>query len=380
MLMVFGLVFVLPFAHAENTCEPRLRAVFDVGSGTIKMNLSEVEVCAREVRLRRLLDDQASAPSGLEAGKHKTGELSDASMSETLQAVRMLKRAAFTMAKRKAPQYGSIDFAAAGTHAVRTAKNAAAFARKMEAAGVPLMTLSQDEEARLGFEGAKTRKEDLCKEDPPLVWDVGSGSMQWTWDESRKTKPLGVDLGAEGFKMRLIQELGLPGRSPDGCSVPEPTPNPLQEKNVDKARHFARHEAAKRMRPLQQKLALRPGKTCVIGIGGVHTKAVEAQITRHWDKIAACACGTKPACSHTVHRFTRQEVECLEHYLSSKTDCDPEIKGPYSTTSVSNLFLIDGFMRHLGIEEIHTANVNMTHQLVLDRRRLRFKTSSIPKN
>ncbi|NJL25170.1 MAG: hypothetical protein HC902_08325 [Calothrix sp. SM1_5_4] len=70
--IVFSLIFLATPLFA-NDCDRRLRAVFDVGSGSTKMNLAEVEICSGKVRVLRTLDDQSSLDVPLEAGKDAQG-------------------------------------------------------------------------------------------------------------------------------------------------------------------------------------------------------------------------------------------------------------------------------------------------------------------
>lgn len=362
------------FAVADE-CQPRLRAILDVGSGSTKLNLSEVDVCPDGVHLRRTLDDQTSLDVPLEANKDQDGNIKESGVQQLLTALKKLKEVSFQKAKEEAPNLHEIEFAAVGTHAFRTAKNQATIAQQVAALGIPMVALTQKQEAQAGFEGVQAKGVPICAGKKLLVWDVGGGSMEWTLLSHDKNHSLvtGLPLGAESFKSKLITKLKL--ERPTKCAQ-TPSPNPIGQSNGKRALAMAVKEAQALPNSLRD---LKSEEICMVGIGGVHTKAVEAHIDQNWNAIKSCVCGTSQ-CRHPPHGYTLREVECLANYLAEKTDCDSEIKGPYSTTSVSNLFLIHGFLKELNIREVHTENVNMGHGLAVDRKQIRFQSQPIGSN
>ncbi|NJL25171.1 MAG: hypothetical protein HC902_08330 [Calothrix sp. SM1_5_4] len=300
--------------------------------------------------------------------------MSNESLSLAAQALKTLKDKAFQLSKSAAPEYKELEVSAVGTHAVRTAKNQSDLARKFEELGIPMLALTQEQEAQIGFEAVKTRASG-CEGKNLMVWDVGGGSMQITLSSPQGAEVFGLPFGSEAFKAELVKQLKLSGRPAANCAVSSLTPNPIGRKNLAKVKGFARQKA--RALPSRLRFAVKSG-VCAIGIGGVHGKAVEGRIEKLFPSIQGCACDSKnKSCSHASGEVSRREVECLAKTLIDKNDCAPEINGPYSTTSVSNLFLVAGFMEAMNINRMRTLNVNMGHGLVADSTRLKFKTIPI---
>jgi exopolyphosphatase/guanosine-5'-triphosphate,3'-diphosphate pyrophosphatase len=114
------------------------KAVVDVGSNSVLLLVEEEE----EGRWNTVLD--RSWVTSLGAGTKETGLLSDQGVSRTLEAL----REAFDLARSA----GADSMVAAATMAARIASNTPAFQERAAAQGTPLIVLSGDDEARLGFE------------------------------------------------------------------------------------------------------------------------------------------------------------------------------------------------------------------------------------
>lgn len=364
---VFLLLIFSRLTLASPLCEQRVRGVFDVGSGTIKLNLFKVELCPKRQRLLGKLSDPEPVAVALERTKTADGALDEHTMDDAAKAIARLREDGIAIARKVAPEISKVEFGAAGTHAFRTAKNAEVFAGRLLALGVPIVALTQEQEA---LSGLNAIDESICKARPLLVWDIGGGSLQLT----RRAKPpevVGLPLGAETFR-KSLHEQGL--KAPTGsssCARPADSINPLHTHAVE-----ALHTAERAATPLP--LRFRRGDLCVVGIGSVHAKAVLAQIATQWSAIKTCACGEKAqTCAAPNGAYTRHQLACLAEYLDSKTECDPELAGPYGGTAVSNLYLVLGFMKALHTDIVHVQNVNMGHGLALDREQLKFQLAPV---
>ncbi len=161
------------------------------------------------------------------------------------------------------------------------------------------------------------------------------------------------------------------GRKNDTCPADPDSPNPLG-KNVGKARL-----KVARLAPVKAS-ELKTAKVCTIGIGGVHNKAVFAQIQKHWRLIAPCACGNQANCLPTPDGYSKKELQCLANFLADKSDCGPEIKGPFARTAVSNLAMVLGFMDQLKIERVRTLPINMGDHYLSDTSLLKFTAVATP--
>lgn len=349
--------FVLHSAFAQTDCSTRARALFDVGSGSTKLTLARVKICPQGTELVDILDDQQSLPVALEAAKDRSGRIPKEAQIAAVEAVKNLRSKALQLIQEKTPDLKDIEFGAAGTHAFRTARNKSELKRRIEALGIPMNEISHREEGRAGFAGVKIKGlPKACEGKSPYVWDIGGGS----WELTGESSSLGGEAGAEAFKKKMI---GLKKNpiAPTSCDFKESTPNPIGEVALKKGEAFSRAQA----RTALKKFKFDPEKNCLIGIGGVHVKAVEAQIQKQWESIAPCACPrTEAGCSHENGSYTPQELRCLANLLSSKDDCAAEIQGGYSTTAVSNLVLVLGYLEELRAPRVSTMNVNMGHALL----------------
>jgi hypothetical protein len=351
MILILLLSSALAFAGTTHEA----RAIIDLGSGTIKLGLFEVEPGQKIVAE---WPEGISAPLALEAQKTEDGAISDDSQAEALNILKTMRDKAIAAAH--AHGFKSISLMVVGTHALRTATNKEDVIANFTKAGFPTRAISQEEEARAGFHGvAVTHMPGKCPLKSLVVWDVGGGSMQLTRDSKNKVNFVGLQVGAEEFKDKAMELKKNPSPDPS-CIASQDSPNPLGKENLLPLKTAAKREAAQAFKnkspwPL----------SCVVGIGGVHTKAIEAQINKNWTSIKPCVCG-KTACPHEHDSYTRKELSCLSQLFASKNDCDPAIKGPYSKTSVTNLVLILGFMEKLNIEKVKAVSVNMGPHFALE--------------
>ena len=367
ILMLLGLVSCRTLRTTSTECPRTLRAIFDVGSGTTKLNVYEVSVCPDGAHLVRVIDDRTTRSVSLEAAKNSHGVITPAGLDELRTVVGELRDHAFKVARERAPTYASVDFAAAGTHAYRTAKNHDELAEALSDLGIPIVMLSQGEEANLAYDGA-TRRVTTCGTREKITWDIGGGSIQFTRADGSFR---GLTIGAEGFKSRLVTEFHLSGKP--RCEAKIESANPLGPQNVDGALKLAAQHGFAGSDPRWASLK----DACVIGVGGLHARSVLERIHLNWPTIKSCVC---PAgdCRPTPGIYHQREVECLARVFASKRDCDPEIRGPYAGMGESNLILIAGIMRALEIDEVHVVDVNMGQALAIDDARLKFRRLPIP--
>lgn len=361
---------------SSGSCASHLRALLDVGSGSTKLNLSEVSICDSNVRVVRVLDDQSSVDLPLEAGKDSRGALSPEVQTRGLAVIQSLRDKAVATAQTVAPKFKTIEFAAVGTQAFRTATNAQEFAARVQTLGITLVALPQQREGEFGYLGVKQKgAPETCKGREILVWDVGGGSMQLTTVDAKGTFQVqALKFGAEFFKMKLIHDLHLSNHI-KSCPSLALTPNPIGWKNSSRAETLAQDLAQGNLPKDYQVSNI---TQCVVGIGGVHAKAIEASVSRLWPKIKSCTCGSDSSCTHHENSYTKKELQCLGLWLSDKNDCDPDLKGPYSTTAVSNIYLILGFMERLKLNQVEVMNVSMGTNLVQDTTTLKWSSIPIP--
>jgi exopolyphosphatase/guanosine-5'-triphosphate,3'-diphosphate pyrophosphatase len=121
------------------------------------------------------------------------------------------------------------------------------------------------------------------------------------------------------------------------------SPNPIGIKNLDRVIALAM-DAAEDVSGEIREIIQRPD-TMIIGIGGVHNESVRKQL------------GLENAYKYG---------EIID-VIKSRIDMnDKEIGGHYADTEISNLVLVYGFMKKLGIKEVIPVNVNLADGILID--------------
>lgn len=332
MKSVFLILILLSFSPAfANPCHQNLGA-FDIGSGSTKAFAALVDTCEERI-LETLIDEkiQISFKEGLE--KSATNDISQALIAEATTKIGKLVR------RMKEKKVTSIS--AVATAAFRTAKNGKLAAAKIsKGLEIPVAVITQEQEANLGALAALTQ---IPKGERGrrliFVWDIGGGSMQmWTRDKMKKPLLFTGDLASVGFKNQIIREIQM--KDPKKIS----SPNPLGKDYLRAVEH-ARLQAQKKV-PVQFKKE--SSKARWLGIGGVLAISVQRQV------------------DPSAQFFTR---ETLEKTLKARAFLkDSEIASDYKTTEISNLALVLGYMKALGIEKVETFDASLAqgwifHQL-----------------
>jgi exopolyphosphatase/guanosine-5'-triphosphate,3'-diphosphate pyrophosphatase len=142
---------------------PRLAAI-DVGSNSIRLVVSEAQPGGRY----RVLDEERES-TRLAASLASAGRLDEASMTASLEALRLFKSIAAGM--------GVETIRAIATCAVREASNGLEFCRRVrQEIDLPIEIIDSDQEARLAFESVR-RRFDLAGRNT-LLADIGGGSTE----------------------------------------------------------------------------------------------------------------------------------------------------------------------------------------------------------
>ena len=204
------------------------------------------------------------------------------------------------------------------TSAFRNAKNGKEVLAAMGAkAGVSLNLISQDQEGLLGYiAGIQVGTKDPKK---TVVWDIGGGSQQFTYraeDGSLKVIKL-EDRASEKFKETLICDVK--------CSLnPVVTsPNPVGVENLDASLSAAESFADSVQLPFVPEE--------VIGIGGVHAKSLVKVLGKS-------------------DSYSQKDLDQAAQIWMKKTDV--EINDPFADTIPSNILLVEGMMKCMGVEKI----------------------------
>lgn len=321
LLCSLFIVMTLNITFAKEKCT-QVRAAFDVGSGTTKMKVAEVDICKKKI-LKMLVDRQKPVPYKESLSKGRIGFIEDAEIKTGKMILSYYMKEAKTA--------GATSFKGVATSAFRKAKNGEAVIEQLSKdSGVDLEMISQEKEAEIGYFAALTKvnhkKEDI------IVWDIGGGSMQISYLSGKDITVLTGSQASVTFKEEIIEKI----KGMDKGMTK--TPNPIGEENFDKILSLIN------VGDWNQKLNV--AKKVIIGIGGVHYYSIKGQV--------------KPKASY----YTQSEVQKLAKQRMN--DSDKDIGGDYAATDVSNLLLVNGYMKKLKIDKVFPIKVNLTDGILVE--------------
>ncbi|MFP1722654.1 Ppx/GppA phosphatase family protein [Lonsdalea quercina] len=330
LLALAGFFLSIGYVQASDCIETR--AGFDIGSGTTKAMVAEVDVC--HGILGNVLY-QGEQPVGYNAdlARSLNGELSPAIANEGLATLQSLLHAV--------NQWHPTRISGVATEVFRSASNGEQVIADFERnTGLSIKVLSQEQEALLGFLSAKaTLNQPALSNSDILVWDIGGGSMQMTSFEPinghlRPVVYLGK-LAAVSLKDMIIDVF----QNKDLRAVT--SPNPVGDQ-VPMILRFIRFYATTHVRP---EIRLAAARKLVIGIGGVHSYSISGQL------------GT----GRNSYR-----LEELKNIIGKKSLMDDsQLQGKYKATDVTNLLLVEGFMEALDIAEVHVVKASLIQGVLL---------------
>ncbi|MNJ93389.1 Exopolyphosphatase [compost metagenome] len=308
-------------------CGVEIRAAFDVGSGSTKMKVAELNTCTNKI-VSVLAEEQVKVDYRDALDKSKDDLFPPATMESGMKALEKLKG--------KAIKKGAKKFTGVATAAFRQAKNSEEFVKNVrEKLGIPLQVISQNLEGLIGFQAASQQ----TRKDPAqlLMWDIGGGSQQMVIlnDSNQPVIYLG-QLASVSFKNQVIEKVQKKNIKKVN------SPNPLKKSDVEKAVEIAKAEAKDTVpADIKNKIAQKPAVS-IVGIGGVLSKSVLRQLTPN-------------------PNVTQEQ---LKKALDKRTGMtDKQIKDPFSATEVTNLALVYGYMKALNIKSYKPIDVNLVDGL-----------------
>lgn len=320
-----------PVQAQANRCIEN-RAGIDMGSGSTKIQVTEVNICQKTLG-KVLYEDQRPVGFNADLAKSGNNQLSDAIQQQGL--------AALTEMVNKANAFKPQRITGVATAVFRTAANGQrVIDRFNQQAHVSLTIISQQQEAELGFLSAKAAlHENNLNDEDLLVWDIGGGSMQMTtYRQQRGVKTVDIyqgKLASVTLKDFITEVLQNKDQQADS------TPNPIGSLRNTVLRYvsfYARtHVGAQMKQDAQHKR--------VIGIGGVHGYSIRDQV-------------------HPVNAtYTLADVQRVSKNNVWKGDS--ELKGEYRATDVSNLLLVEGYMQALKIPQVTVVKASLIQGILL---------------
>ncbi len=292
----------------------------DVGSGSTKALAAVIDVCEAKI-VKVLFEERLPLAFNEALEKSSDGTIPVSIVKDAIPQMKLLVV--------KMREIESIEISGVATSVFRVAKNGSAVASEIsKALKIPLKVISQEEEARLGFLAARSK---LPKDSSEklVVWDIGGGSMQMYAREGKSEKIYRGDLASVTFKNLILRKLQFK----DPTTVSSPNPIGLQKENaIQLAKNHAYLNVPKYFKD--------SAKTSTwVGVGGVLSLSVQRQ---------AASGGSE---------FTAEQAEQALSEGSKKTN--DMLMGDYKNTDVSNIALVLGYMKALGISKVQTVQVSL---------------------
>ncbi len=291
------------------------RAVVDVGSGSTKFCIADVDTRTQQV-VNVVLRESYAVPyqAAMEASYDHTFsvEVKERGL-ETFRTIDALCK-----------EHGVQKVTAVATEAFRQSMNGEKFAAEVnEKTQIPLRIITQKEEGEIAFYSAASLVSDIPKEEL-VVWDIGTGSYQMSIGE--KDQDLTVFMGSVGsvpFKNYIVDVVQA-GDSSQGTTL-----HPLTREEHLAADRYARALARKAYPNIKEKITSVDRK--VSGIGRLFTNSLLPF-------------------AEDDQKITRADLRKFIESNYGKTK--EEMNDPYSEANLSNAILVLGFMKALHIKEI----------------------------
>jgi hypothetical protein len=324
------------------------RAAFDIGSSATKIQCADYE---EGLPLNTIIGQERPVSFGVDYLKSADGCLSESIQLKGLEVLEELKY--------EAEKSGATQFSAIATEVFRKAVNGHQYLDRVSAMGIPVTILTQDLEAKLGYNsailtaGVDANSSDYC------VWDSGGASFQISTRD--KTDETGNSfctymgsLGSSVCSALLIRE--VQGRSLDTT----PSPNPV---SLEEAQQLVERLTAL-LQPVPEWLKDKSEVIAVTGKNSIFKVCCNVLTDLSKQDYA------KPLCpglfrtdslpdSSAVTSFSSEDAELA---LSTCIGCSDEdlckyVNFQYSDgpkIMVPKLCLLVAVMRHTGIQRINT--------------------------
>jgi exopolyphosphatase/guanosine-5'-triphosphate,3'-diphosphate pyrophosphatase len=311
-------------------CGPEVRAAFDIGSGSTKMKVAEFNTCDNTLG-KILVEDQARVNFQESLQASKDGTFSEEVREDGLDSLRNLLE--------KALKQNATRFAGVATSAFRKSKNGHEFLAEVEKKlGIKAKVISQEQEALIGFKGAE--KMTMLPKAQIVLWDIGGGSQQIIFlnEKDEPTIYFGT-LASVSFKNYIISTL----QKKDFNTVQ--TPNPIGDKTTKAASKYV-EKTSHAIVPKEIQERIKNRDVQVIGIGGVLSRSITSQV-------------------EYKEFVTDQDIQ---RSLAKRLDMDDKaIGGEFPQTEISNLILVNGFMKGLKIKQYRPVKASLIDGLWFEK-------------
>ena len=307
------LFLLLSCTHQQASNCLQTKMTLDIGSGTTKYYIAQVNHCQHKI-IKVTAKDSFAFPF-------------KQSLTQSNNFPQQLQQKFIVQLKKLITKFNPDIIQSVATSAFRTANNGKKFATTLnQKLNLNLQIISQKEEALLGYHAVKG----IVHHSPILYWDIGGGSMQIIQELKSGPQIYKGKIGAVSFKDLVLKQV---------FHNKQTSPNPLgkkYKKTLQLAKNFAQKTLPKSFINL---------KLPVYGIGGVHQYAILKNNKKN------------------SNFYTQAE---LKKWLMKKSKLNnQQLGGKYASTDVTNLALVLGFMEILKVNKVQVIpNINMAYALL----------------
>ena len=309
-ILLVLLTFNYIFADVER------RAAIDVGSGSTKIAIADVDVDSNLI-INIILEQSFPVPYQASLDRSPSGCFDEETKRLGLQV--------FKEIRDLTDQYQVQKIVAIATSAFRKANNAKPFIVDIvKNANIKLQVIPQHEEGEIAFYSALAMN--YFNPDDAVVWDIGTGSLQMiTMDANKELITyMGEQMGSVAFKNYVIEIIQK--RDLDEVN----TPNPMTQEEINNADCYARTFGRRAYPGIKEKI--KADNSVIIGIGRLFYHSLRP-IASEGDVITRSG---------------------LRYYIAEALGkTDEEINNPYANVDVTNCILTLAMMKSLNIKEIH---------------------------
>jgi exopolyphosphatase / guanosine-5'-triphosphate,3'-diphosphate pyrophosphatase len=243
----FFSIFFLPLIVFAANHEVERRAAFDIGSGKIKVQVSDVDLTAGKIA-NVLFTDTARVPLREDLVRSLDGRLSREIRNQAVAAIKDLMK--------KIEPFHPEACHAIGTESLRLAKDGEGFREQIEKeTGLSVTIVSQEEEGILGFVSAVS--EAGIDPERAIAWDFGGGSFQVTAKCEGRYCVYEGRLGKVPLKETIIKIQGKEDRNL--------SPNPITRPQADEAIQCIKNNISNVPEELRRKIG--HPDAVVLGVG-----------------------------------------------------------------------------------------------------------------
>jgi exopolyphosphatase/pppGpp-phosphohydrolase len=319
------------------------RLVFDIGSGTMKSSLAQVNRCsgtlwqqieskAKNVKLANCLEKK---PHGKLHITQECLELANKSFHELEDEYNI--------------KCNSTSCAGIATEWARRAENSNELIDYLKSHGLKINVVTAEEEGRIAFNAVRLMPEvSVVNIDHIIVWDIGGASYQLsTMDRHHKLHVFGGKYGVEVFENELREIMNKPAGTPQTYLTPD------EIKEAIKIAHNLVSPALLKDHFLIQKA--RDHNVKVFATGRPFNMANLKQM--YFPKVF-----------HKADLLKNAEIFCGQTPQSIKQNHFPELADHYLETAQYSMIIMYTIMDILGIDQVEIVDTAMTNALLVDEK------------